>query len=62
MNANEETSVTIDPTGDTAVLVGRSLVTATISDPRGTWKPPAHHELRPEERPVVAMHTIATTF
>lgn len=33
----QERSVTIDVTGDTAVLVGRSVVTATIYGARGTW-------------------------
>lgn len=58
----QERSVTIDVSGDTAVLVGRSLVTATIYGARGTWNLQLTTNYARMNDKWMAMRTVATTF
>ena len=57
-----ERSVTIDVTGDTAVLVGRSVVAATIWGSRGTWNLQLTTTYSRRSGQWVALRTVATTF
>ena len=61
-HAAQERSVTIDVTGDTAVLVGRSLVTATIYSARATWNLQLTTNHARKHGQWLAMRTVATTF
>ncbi len=57
-----ERSTEMRVTGDAAVLVGRSLVDATIWGGRGTWnlQLTTHYEHR--SNGWIALRTVATTF
>lgn len=61
-HAAEERSVTVDVTGDTAVLVGRSVVTATIYGMRGTWNLQLTTDYARRHGSWIAVRTMATTF
>lgn len=61
-HAAREKSVTVDVAGDTAVLVGRSAVTATIWGGRGTWNLQLTTKYVRQDGKWVAKDTVATTF
>jgi hypothetical protein len=61
-HAAQERSVTVTVTGDTAVLVARSLVTATIYSARGTWNLQLTTDYTRRNGNWIAMRTVATTF
>jgi hypothetical protein len=58
----QEKSVTIDVTGDTAVLVGRSVVAATIYGADGTWNLQLTTNYARKDGKWIALRTLATTF
>lgn len=61
-HAAEKRSVDVQVTGDTAVLVGRSVVTATIYGARGTWNLQLTTRYRRQDDRWIAVDTIAATF
>jgi hypothetical protein len=61
-HAARETSVTVDVKGDRAVVVGKSVVTATIWGGRGTWNLQLTTTYRRSADGWVAVGTVATTF
>ncbi|WP_404373236.1 nuclear transport factor 2 family protein [Corallococcus coralloides] len=61
-HAAEEKSVDVNVAGDTAVLVGRSVVTATIYGARGTWNLQLTTRYRRQDNRWIAVDTIASTF
>jgi hypothetical protein len=61
-HAAEERSVTIDATGDHAVLVGCSVVTATIGGARGRWHVQLAIDYAREGGAWTATRAVATTF
>lgn len=61
-HAAEEKSVTVDVDGDRAVLVGRSVVDATIYGGRGTWNLQLTTDYARKDGRWIAMGTVATTF
>jgi hypothetical protein len=61
-HAAEERSVNVEVTGHTAVVVGRSLVTATIFGTRGTWKLQLTTRYVRDAGKWKAKSTVATTF
>jgi hypothetical protein len=61
-HAAEEKSVTVDVTGNSAVLVGRSLVTATIYGGKGTWNLQLTTNYARKDGKWIATRTVATTF
>ena len=60
--AAQEKSVTVTVTGDTAVLVGKSVVTATIYGSHGTWNLQLTTKYRRKDGRWIAESTVATTF
>lgn len=58
----KEKSVKVDITGDTAVLVGRNVVTATIHGARGTWNLLLTTNYTRKKGKWIATRTVATTF
>lgn len=58
----EEKSVTVAVTGNSAVLVGRSVVTATIYGGKGTWNLELTTNYARKDGSWIAMRTVATTF
>lgn len=61
-HAAEEKSVVVQVTGDTAVLVGRSVVTATIYGAHGSWNLQLTTSYRRQDDRWIAVDTIAATF
>jgi len=61
-HAEQERSVTIEVTGDKAVLVGRNVVTATIYGSRGTWSLQLSTDYVRREGTWVATRMVASTF
>jgi hypothetical protein len=61
-HAAEEKSVTVAVTGDTALLVGRSVVTATIFGSHGTWNLQLTTSYARRDGKWLALRTAATTF
>ena len=61
-HAAQEKSVRISVTGSTAVLVGRSVVTATINGLRGTWNLQLTTDYARKDGKWIALRTVATTF
>lgn len=61
-HAAEERSVTVDVTGNRAVLVGRSAVTATIYGAHGTWNLQLTTDYERKDRTWITTRTVATTF
>jgi ketosteroid isomerase-like protein len=61
-HAEREESVTVNVTGDTAVLVGQSVVTATIYGGRGTWNLQLTTNYRRKDGKWIAESTVATTY
>jgi len=61
-HAEREKSVTVEVTGDTAVLVGKSVVTATIYGSHGTWNLQLATKYRRRDGRWLAESTVATTF
>ena len=61
-HAAEEKSVDVNVTGDTPVLVGRSVVTATIYGARGIWNLQLTTRYRRQHDRWIAVDTIAATF
>ncbi len=61
-HAAEEKSVVVQVTGDTAVLVGRSIVTATIYGAHGNWNLQLTTSYRRQDDRWIAVDTIAATF
>lgn len=55
-------SVAVDIDGDTAVLVGRDLVDATIWGSRGTWYLQLTTTYERHDDAWIAVRTVATTF
>jgi len=58
----QERSVAVQVTGDTAVLVGRSIVNATIWGSRGTWPLQLTTNYQLVNGGWIALSTVATTF
>jgi hypothetical protein len=58
----QERSVTVTVTGHTAVLVGRSFVTATICGASGTWDLQLTTDYARKNGNWIAIRTVATTF
>jgi ketosteroid isomerase-like protein len=58
----KEKSVTVEVTGDTAVLVGRSVVDATIYGSRGAWNLQLTTNYARKDGKWIAMSTVATTY
>jgi ketosteroid isomerase-like protein len=61
-HAAREDSVSVEVHGDTAVLVGRSKVTATIYGGRGTWNLQLTTNYARKDGSWIAKKTIATTY
>jgi hypothetical protein len=61
-HAIKEDSVTVDVTGDKAVLVGRSKVTATINGSRGTWNLQSTTTYARKNGKWIATKAVATTY
>lgn len=61
-HAAEEKSVDVKVSGDAAVLVGRSVVTATIYGARGTWNLQLTTSYQRQAERWIAVGTVATTF
>jgi hypothetical protein len=61
-HAAREKSVTVEVTGSAAVLVGRSVVDATIYGARGTWNLQLTTQYRHVDGRWLAPNTVATTF
>jgi hypothetical protein len=55
-------SISVDLDGDTAVLVGRDVVDATIWGSRGTWNLQLTTTYQRRGEAWTAMRTVATTF
>ena len=55
-------STAVEITGDTAVLVGKDVVDATIWGSRGTWNLQLTTTYQRRDGAWIALHTIATTF
>jgi hypothetical protein len=58
----QERSTRVEITGDTAVVVGRSIVDATIGAGRGTWNLQLTTEYQRIGGRWLALRTVATTF
>ncbi len=58
----EEESVAVEVKGDAAILVGRSVVTATIYGARGTWDLQLTTSYARRAGKWLALRTVATTF
>jgi hypothetical protein len=61
-HSEQETSTTVTVTGGTAVLVGRSVVDATIWGGRGTWRLQLTTRYEQRDRQWLAVDTVATTY
>jgi hypothetical protein len=61
-HSEQERSTSVDVAGDTAVVVGRSVVDATIGGGRGTWKLQLTTEYLRDSDRWVGMRTVATTY
>lgn len=61
-HAAEEKAVTVDVSGDTAVLVGKSVVTATIYGAQGTWNLQLTTNYALKGGTWIATRTVASTF
>lgn len=61
-HAAKEQSVTVEVTGDTAELLGRSVVTATIYGMRGTWNLQLTIDYARKQGSWIALRTVATTY
>jgi hypothetical protein len=61
-HAERETSTTVTVTGGTAVLVGQSVVDATIWGGRGTWRLQLTTRYERRHGHWLAMDTVATTY
>jgi ketosteroid isomerase-like protein len=61
-HSSQETSTSVEVTGDTAVLVGRNVVDATIWGGRGTWNLQLTTTYRRRDGQWLAVKTVATTF
>jgi hypothetical protein len=61
-HANQEKSVDVKVTGNTAVLVARNVVTATIYGSRGTWNLEVRADYARKNGSWIAMRSVAGTF
>ena len=61
-HSSQERGQSVDVTGDTAVLVGRNVVDATIWGSRGTWNLQLTTTYERRGGEWIALKTIATTF
>jgi hypothetical protein len=55
-------STSVEVTGDTAALVGKDVVDATIWGSRGTWNLQLTTNYERRDGTWIALHTVATTF
>jgi hypothetical protein len=61
-HSEQETSTTVTVTDGTAVVIGRSVVDATIWGGRGTWRLQLTTEYLRDADRWVAMRTVAATY
>lgn len=61
-HAAKENSVSVEVKGQTAMVIGRSVVTATIYGARGTWKLQLTTNYVRRDGKWIALSTVATTF
>jgi Domain of unknown function (DUF4440) len=61
-HSSQERDTSVDVTADTAVLVGRNVVDATIWGTRGTWNLQLTTTYQRRDGEWIALQTVATTF